>query len=187
MINASALVTTPTLIGERIRLVPLEPRHAQAVFESLQDPEGNRLTGTHRTFTLEQIERFCATRAEQDDRLDFAIESLDTGEYAGGLAVNGIDADNESGGFRIDLVEKYRGQGIGPEAIELMLRYAFEEVGLHRVSLEVFEFNDRARRSYEKCGFVLEGRMRDALMWDGKRYDTLIMSILRPEWGARTS
>ncbi|WP_026877834.1 GNAT family N-acetyltransferase [Jiangella gansuensis] len=187
MINAAALATTPTLTADRIRLVPLEPRHAAAVFASLQDPESNRLTGTHQTFTLEQIERFCATRADQDDRLDFAIEDVETGEYAGGLSVNETDADNESAGFRIDLVAKYQGRGLGPEAIGLILRYLFEEVRVHRVGLEVYSLNERGQRAYEKCGFVLEGRLRDALVWDGQRYDALLMSILRPEWDARNA
>lgn len=182
MINADAVVHKPTLVGTRVRLAPLESRHAAAVFDSLHDPESRRLTGTHATFTLDRIERFCASRADQDDRLDFAIEDIATGEYAGGLAVMDVDADNETAGFRIDVVERFQGRGYGPEAIRMMLRYAFDEVGLHRVSLEVFDFNDRARRAYERCGFVLEGRLRDALQWEGVRHDTLVMSMLRPDF-----
>src|SRR5690606_6035884 len=179
MIDHSALATTPTLTGERIRLVPLQARHARDVYQSLQDPVSRRLTGTHTTFTFDQIERFCASRDEQDDRLDFAIEDIATGTYAGGMALNGIDVHNESGGFRVDLVEDYRGQGHGPEAIRLMLAYAFDVIGLHRVRLEVFDFNEHAMRAYQKCGFVLEGREREALMWEGQRYDMLIMAVLK--------
>lgn len=185
MINLAAVATTPTLTGERIRLVPLGPEHAQALFESLDDPESARLTGTHQTFTRDAVDAFCASRADQDDRLDWAIEDAVTGEYAGGLAVNDVDADNETAGFRIDLVEKYRGRGLGPEAIELMLRHLFEEVGVHRVGLEVYAFNPRAQRSYEKCGFVVEGRVRESLLWDGERVDTILMGLLKADWLAR--
>jgi len=187
VINAAALATTPTLTGERIRLVPLGPEHADSLFESLDEPELDRMTGTHRTFTRDDIVRFCASRAEQDDRLDWTIEDVATGEYAGGLAVNEVDPDNETGGFRIDLVAKYRGRGLGPEAIELMLAYLFEEVGLHRVGLEVYAFNPRAQRSYEKCGFVVEGRLPESLLWDGERVDTVLMGLLRADWRARRS
>nr|WP_281386554.1 GNAT family protein [Jiangella mangrovi] len=168
-------------------MVPLGPQHAAAVYESLFDAESMRLTGTHRTFTRAEIDAYCASRAEQDDRLDWAIEDVGTGEYAGGISVNDVDADNEAGGFRIDLVESYRGRGIGPEAIELMLAHLFEEVGLHRVDLEVYAFNPRAQRSYEKAGFVVEGRLRESLLWDGERVDTIVMGLLRTDWQARRS
>lgn len=182
MINLAAVATTPTLTGERIRLVPLGPEHAEALFESLHDPESARLTGTHRTFTRADIDAYCASRADQDDRLDWAIEDVATGRYAGGIAVNEVDADNETGGFRIDLVEQYRGRGLGPEAIGLMLAHLFDEVGLHRVGLEVYAFNPRAQRSYEKAGFVVEGRVRESLLWDGERVDTVLMGLLRADW-----
>jgi len=185
VINAAAVATTPTLTGERIRLVPLGPEHAEALFESLGDAEMMRLTGTHRTFTRAEIDAFCASRADQDDRLDWVIEDAVTGQNVGGIAVNEIDFDNETGGFRIDLVESHRGRGIGPEAIELMLAYLFEVVGLNRVDLEVYAFNPRAQRSYEKVGFVVEGRLREALFWDGERIDTIVMGLLRADWLAR--
>ncbi|WP_053206437.1 GNAT family N-acetyltransferase [Jiangella muralis] len=185
MINAGALAATPTLTGPRIRLVPLGPQHAEAVFASLQDAEFNRLTGTHQTFTRAAIDAYCASRADQYDRLDWAFEDTATGEYVGGLAVNEVDADNETAGFRIDLVESHRGRGLGPEAIELMLAYLFEEVGVYRVGLEVYAFNPRAQRSYEKCGFVVEGRERGALLWDGERVDAVLMGLLRADWRAR--
>lgn len=182
MVDLTFVTTKPTLSGARIRLAPLGPQHAAATYRSLQDPEVLRLTGTHRTFTMDQIERWCATRADQADRLDMAIEDIGTDEYAGELSLNDIDADNESAGFRIALIRKYQGQGYGQEATRLILDYAFSKIGLHRVQLEVFSFNERAKRSYEKCGFVVEGRLRDALCWDGERHDTLIMGVLKSEF-----
>lgn len=76
----------------------------------------------------------------------------------------------------------YWGNGYGTDAMKLMLRYAFTELNLHRVSLGVFEYNTRARKSYEKAGFKLEGRIRAELLRQGKRWDVLIMGILRDEW-----
>lgn len=187
MINAAAVAATPTLTGPRIRLVPLGPEHAEAVYASLQDADSNRLTGTHQTFTRAAIEAYCASRADQHDRLDWAVEDIVTGQYAGGLAVNEVDADNETAGFRIDLVQAYQGRGLGPEAIELMLAYLFEQVGVYRVGLEVYAFNPRAQRAYEKCGFVVEGRERGALLWDGERVDAVLMGLLRADWQARRS
>jgi RimJ/RimL family protein N-acetyltransferase len=75
-----------------------------------------------------------------------------------------------------------QGRGLGTEATRLLLGYAFEHLPLHRIELEVYAFNPRARRAYEKAGFVVEGRRRDALLYDGERVDAIVMSVLRPEW-----
>jgi RimJ/RimL family protein N-acetyltransferase len=74
------------------------------------------------------------------------------------------------------------GKGYGTEAMNLILQYAFTEINLHRVTLTVFEYNPRAIRSYEKAGFRYEGRQREAILREGKRWDILFMSVLREEW-----
>jgi RimJ/RimL family protein N-acetyltransferase len=66
-----------------------------------------------------------------------------------------------------------------------MIAHAFTGLALHRVALTVFEFNSRAIRAYEKCGFVVEGRARQAIFRDGRFWDELHMSILLDEWEAR--
>ena len=77
------------------------------------------------------------------------------------------------------------GRGYGTDVMKLILRYAFMEVNLRRVTLTVFEYNPRAIRSYEKVGFQHEGRLRKALLRDGKRWDMLYMGILRDDWMER--
>jgi RimJ/RimL family protein N-acetyltransferase len=66
--------------------------------------------------------------------------------------------------------------------MRLMVRYGFTELNLHRISLTVFEHNPRGIRSYEKCGFKHEGRIRDFQLRDGNRSNLLHMGILRTEW-----
>jgi RimJ/RimL family protein N-acetyltransferase len=73
-------------------------------------------------------------------------------------------------------------KGYGTDAMNVILRYAFTEINMKRVSLGVFEYNPRAIRSYEKTGFHHEGRIRGLLNKEGKRWDMLSMSILREEW-----
>jgi RimJ/RimL family protein N-acetyltransferase len=77
---------------------------------------------------------------------------------------------------------EYWGKGYGTDLMNLILRYAFTELNLQRVTLNVFEYNPRAVRSYEKVGFRHEGRMRQALNKEGRRWDMLFMGILREEW-----
>jgi RimJ/RimL family protein N-acetyltransferase len=76
----------------------------------------------------------------------------------------------------------YWSKGYGTDVMNVLLRYAFTEINLRRVTLTVFEYNPRAIRSYEKAGFRHEGRTRKELLREGKRYDTLWMGILREEW-----
>jgi RimJ/RimL family protein N-acetyltransferase len=55
-------------------------------------------------------------------------------------------------------------------------------VGIHRIELEVYDFNPRARHVYEKIGFIHEGTKRDALLWDGAWVDCHCMALLEPDW-----
>ena len=74
------------------------------------------------------------------------------------------------------------GKGYGSDAMRLLLRYAFRELNLARVSLIVFAYNERAQRSYLKVGFSVEGRQRERLRRGDQRYDVIFMSVLRDEW-----
>jgi RimJ/RimL family protein N-acetyltransferase len=119
------------------------------------------------------------------------------GETMYWFAIRSVEDDRLLGDINLDVTrwnarEAFVGLGIGPrefwgrgygtEAMQLVLEYAFLEVNLHRVSLTVFEYNPRAIRSYEKAGFRQEGRMRGALIREGKRWDILYMGISRAEW-----
>ena len=92
--------------------------------------------------------------------------------------LNDLDRDNRSIGFRIGLRPAYQGRGLGSEATRLVVDYAFDALDMHRIELEVYAFNPRARHVYERAGFTLEGTKRDALSWDGEWVDAHIMSIL---------
>jgi RimJ/RimL family protein N-acetyltransferase len=66
-----------------------------------------------------------------------------------------------------------------------VLRYSFEELNLHRVSVSVAGDNERAIRFFERAGFVVEAQRRQALHRDGRRWDLLIMGLLKEEWQGR--
>ncbi len=175
----------PTLTGERVMLRSMLPEDAEPFFAALDDEEGNRLTGTHATFTFEQIQQWAASRQEQTDRLDLSIIDRATGLWAGELAILDWDEDNHSCGFRIAIGPNGRNRGLGSEATRLVIDYVFEHLPINRIGLEVFDFNPRAIHVYERAGFTREGVLRSALHWDGAYYDAILMSILRDEWSAR--
>ncbi len=64
----------------------------------------------------------------------------------------------------------------------MLIDHAFANIPVHRISLEVFSFNERAAAVYEKIGFQREGVLRDALWWDNQAYDAIVMSVLRSVW-----
>ena len=180
------LTAKPTLTGDLVLLRPVETADAAGLLAV--DAETLRLTGSHGTATLTELERWYATRAEHADRLDLSIIERATGEWAGEVVLNELDADNESCGFRILLQgPRFYGRGLGTEASSLALGYAFDVVGVHRVELQVYDFNPRARHVYEKLGFMHEGMMRDALRWDGRWVDCHLMAMLAADWAARSA
>jgi RimJ/RimL family protein N-acetyltransferase len=177
MTTPLSFADTPTLIGEKVVLRPVGPADVDNMVADLADPELIRLTGTHTVFTREQIEEFCSTRADKDDRFDLAVLDRSTGAYLGGLAITQLDPDNRSCGFRIALRTQATGRGYGTDATRLIVDHVFS-LGVHRVELEVYAFNPRARHVYEKVGFVHEGTLRQALLWDGEWVDAAIMAVL---------
>lgn len=113
----------------------------------------------------------------------FTIRTLADDRLLGFVEIEGVRWAHGDGVVGIGLGERaYWGKGYGTDAMRVMLRYAFTEMNLHRVSLDVFEYNPRAIRAYEKAGFVIEGRARQYLHRDGRRWDRIYMGILRAEW-----
>jgi RimJ/RimL family protein N-acetyltransferase len=84
----------------------------------------------------------------------------------------------------IDILPGFQGKGYGREAIEWALDYAFRRAGLHRVRIRAFEWNTGALRLYEKVGFKIEGREREALWHEGRFWDGVELGMLEGEWRA---
>ncbi|HEY9475871.1 MAG TPA: GNAT family protein [Mycobacteriales bacterium] len=169
----------PVLHGPRVRLEPMCDRYFDGIWPMFSEPETMRLTGTHRRFSSEEIRHWVATRPDQHDRADWVIVRREDDAVLGEAVLNEFDPHNESVNYRIGLVgPAVFGLGYGTEATRLVLDHAFDVAGLHRVSLEVYDFNPRAQRVYEKCGFRREGTHREALRWDGRWHDAISMAIL---------
>jgi RimJ/RimL family protein N-acetyltransferase len=113
----------------------------------------------------------------------FHIRTLDDDRVIGDIALDGVNWNNGESFVGISIGEKENwNKGYGTDAMRLIVRYAFAELNLRRVSLTVFEYNPRGLRSYQKAGFKEEGRMREYLNRDGRRWDMIFMGILREEW-----
>jgi RimJ/RimL family protein N-acetyltransferase len=123
---------------------------------------------------------------DTDGAVGFSVVSVDTGELAGHASLWGATVRRRCATLGVLLGPEHRGRGRGRETVRLMLRYGFQEMGLHRVQLEVWAFNDRALRCYRSAGFVEEGRRRQVTFHDGRWHDEVLMAVLRSEWSAGT-
>jgi RimJ/RimL family protein N-acetyltransferase len=131
------------------------------------------------------LEAFQRADPETPDPLliEFRLRTLADDRLIGFVALHSIKWNNQAAMLAIGIGEPdYRGRGYGSDALWLILRYAFDELNLYRVGLDVIADNTRAIRSYEKAGFQREGAIREAVARDGKRYDLILMGILREEW-----
>ncbi|NLF14059.1 MAG: GNAT family N-acetyltransferase [Anaerolineaceae bacterium] len=115
--------------------------------------------------------------------IEFRLRTLEDDRLVGFVALHTIEWNNRAAMLAIGIGEAdYRGKGYGADALRLILRYAFDELNLERVGLDVIANNQAAMRAYERTGFRREGAMRRAVLRDGQAYDRVIMGILREEW-----
>lgn len=152
-------------------------------FNPLED-EVLYFTGGKAEFTRDEIVTYLRKCVSAQDRYDFLIISPE-GKIIGESIVNEIDWEFKSANFRILMFHAAdRGKGIGTWAVEVVRDFAFAQLKLHRLSLDVFSYNTRAEKIYLKAGFKREGVLRDAIM-DGENYaDDILMAILEEEWRA---
>lgn len=182
----------PTLSGQKVVVRPFQGDDLPAMCAILVDPEVRILTGgvhdeaaAHAPLTAPQervLRAWYGSRGDQEDRLDLAVADKATGECVGEVVLNDWDPGNESCNFRILLGPRGRDRGFGTEGTRLIVGYGIGQLGLHRISLEVYAFNPRARRAYEKAGFRAEGVLRESLRYNGQWIDATVMSVLATEW-----
>jgi RimJ/RimL family protein N-acetyltransferase len=120
---------------------------------------------------------------QKSDRQWFTIHTLADDKLLGDINLSVDHWPSREAFVGLGIGERdFWGKGYGTDVMKIILRYAFTEVNLQRVTLNSFEYNPRAIRSYEKAGFRHEGRQRQLLNREGKRWDMLYMGILREEW-----
>jgi len=174
------------LSGKMVRLTAVNPEicaplwtkwRANSEYSRLADMDAATLSSVKST--REWIEKHL------EDWLadEFEIHTLNGDKVIGTIGLDGAMKVHGDAFVGIGIGEpEYWGRGFGTEAMQLILKYAFMELNLHRVSLDVFGYNLRALHSYEKAGFKLEGRSRNVLLREGQRWDLIYMGILREEW-----
>ncbi len=175
------------LTGKLVRLCIFDPeKDSEALARWNRDSEYQQLlsSGPSYLWTAKQVKEW--SEKHQDELYSFGIHKLDDDCLIGNCELSGIDWVSGNCWVGIGIGERALwGKGYGTEAMDLIVRYAFETLNLKRVSLTVFQYNERAVKSYLKVGFVEEGRFRQWMQRRGVRYDLIFMGLLRSEWEER--
>ena len=186
------------LAGARVTLRPHGPETLPALRRWYGDPEVARLS-RHRNQPLgaDDVDRLVVARMHAAETLAFAIYARvppppDDGErdrptevLVGSCSLANLDTANAAATFHLLIGEPdWRGRGLGREATALVAAFAFEQLGLERLALTVFSFNEAAIRCYRAVGYREEGRAREAIARDGRRWDEIHMGLLAREWRA---
>ncbi len=163
-----------------IRLRGLTREDLPALFEWYQDRRvADRLVGGYRLRGRDEAISYMQKWLEPSSAT-FRLIIVDAADQRLGLTIlSGIDLANRSAELSIFIgPQALRGKGLGKAAVRLLLDHAFLDIGLNRVELRVLDDNVPAMRVYEACGFVAEGRMRQAAFKQGRFADVILMSIL---------
>lgn len=172
------------IIGQNVllRLVNIDDKDAyyNAGFRDM-DEQSRYFTQTQHNFSQQQIYDYIDRIIEDETRYDFLIVDL-TNQICGESVLNEIDWDNRSANFRVALFDHENfGKGIGSVAVKLTVQFGFDELGLDRVELEVFDFNERAIRSYLKTGFKVDNSEEVTLL-DGSLGKVIKMSLTKKQF-----
>jgi RimJ/RimL family protein N-acetyltransferase len=162
----------------------MEPADLERDFTWINDREVTRFLAARYPISKAQEERWLDGLPPNDfaNGLRLAIETKD-GVHIGNLDLHQLSAEDRKAGLGIMIGDKdYWSNGYGSDAIITLLRFAFDEMNLNRVWLHVYDFNDRAQACYQKCGFQVEGRLRQHSFREGRHFDTIVMGVLRDEF-----
>lgn len=164
--------------GKRIYLSPMNPSDVEVYTNWLNNPKITKYLSIHNslvslTSEQEYLDNFCKKE------FNLAIIKKDNDTLIGNIGLDDIDYKNgtaELGIFIGD--EENLGCGYGSEAIKLLTSYAFADLRLHTIILRTYDFNERAQKSYEKCGFKEFGRRHEAIFINGQYHDLIYMELI---------
>ncbi len=179
-------MNTNNFTGKLVRLTAFDPeKDAEHLARWNQDSYFQQLasSGPAKLWTPKEMKEWMEKHA--DELYNFAIRTLGDDRMIGNVDLSGVNwvARDCWVGIGIGAREDW-GKGYGTDAMNLILQFAFENLNLNRVSLTVFEYNERAVNSYRRVGFAEEGRLRQWMQRGGERYDLIFMGVLREEWEA---
>ncbi|MBR2997636.1 MAG: GNAT family N-acetyltransferase [Bacilli bacterium] len=165
------------IVGERLYLSPMNVEDAETYVKWMSDRSvTDNLGNTRSVCTLPGEKEYIESRKSSD--YDFSIV-LNDDTLIGNISLMDVNLVSRKATLGIFIGdEENRSKGYGTEAMKLLVDYGFNILGLHNIDLNVFAFNERAIKSYEKVGFKEYGRRHESYFLDGKYHDEICMEII---------
>ena len=169
--------------GEKVLLRALDNSDLMASLDHVNDYDTMRgvTSGLILPSNVEDEARFFSAQSRQNrGEYQFAVETLEGKRYIGRCGLIHVDWKNRLAECAILIGDKNeRGKGYGADAMKTLCRFAFEEMGMNKLTVRVFAFNRAAIRCYEKCGFEQEGLLKKEYFREGKFHDVVVMGLLK--------
>jgi RimJ/RimL family protein N-acetyltransferase len=168
------------MVAERVRLRALRREDAALLYEWVNQRELVIFNAPYHPVSEVDHESWIESMLKKRfDLVIFVIEEMMSGQAIGSCQLFNINWRHRSAELQIRIGDqRFQNQGLGSEAVQLLCRFGFDDLNLHRIYLNVFKNNGRAVGAYRKCGFVEEGAMREAAFIDGQWLDVVLMGLL---------
>ncbi|MFX0163473.1 MAG: GNAT family N-acetyltransferase [Candidatus Hodarchaeota archaeon] len=174
------------LDGERVKIRKLKISDARDIYENVKDKDiGRWMFRFLHPYPKDEARKFIRRthyKLKKKKGYDFGIVLKNTNKVIGVVDLFDIDWENKKAEIGYWLGKKYWGRGLMTEAVKLILKFGFEDLKLHRIYARLFEENIGSKNVLEKCGFKLEGIIREATFRNNKWHNGLIYGILKPEY-----
>jgi len=170
------------IVGKLVLLRAVEKKDLKRLRDWRNDPDVKKFTREYRELSMQNQMQWLESLAKDKNTMMFAVETKKR-KLIGCTGLTYIDWKNSRAEVSIYIGDKnYKGKGYGTDTLKTLMRYGFEELNLHMLFGEIFEYNKANIRLFEKCGFKRDGVLRHRLYRDGKYWNSVVYSILRDEW-----
>ncbi|MEO0469880.1 MAG: GNAT family protein [Bacteroidota bacterium] len=172
--------------GKNIRLRGLEPEDADTFFQWNQDIQTQHgLDQIWFPGSKARVREWAEQKSQQSGEKDeffFVIEELSSGQIAGMIHPSNCDRQNGTFSYGVGIIEAFRRKGYAQEAIRMVLRYYFEELGYQKVNVGIYAYNEASIKLHVQMGFTEEGRQRAMKLHARQYWDLVLLGMLRAEF-----
>jgi ribosomal-protein-alanine N-acetyltransferase len=177
----------PVFTTNRLQFRKLLPNDVYSVYELFSDKDTMRFDGGRTMGSINEAFQFISVFSVYypNSYIRWAVESRETGEFLGTAGFHKLSSEARRGEIGGELLKTKWGAGIGQEALFGLNQFAFNNLGLNRITAMISPKNVAAQKIVEKMGYQREGRLRDWEFWDGRFTDMDIFSLLSKEWQSK--
>ncbi len=178
-------VELPAIAAGRVRLRPLSEEDIPSLFAIFGDPEVVRYWGHLVLSDLAAARALLADIREQFAQrtlFQWGVEVIDSGEVVGTCTLASLDFENRRAELGFSLAKRYWGSGYMSDALPALIKFAFDEMKLHRIWADTDPRNQRSIRALERLGFHREGVLREHYLIHGEPQHAVVYGLLRSDW-----